>query len=105
MVWRGSAFEKYEPLKLMFESTKKMLFMDRQLFNSYLDGNIELKELIEGTQCDELYRNISEVFIAQEKKLVETGNLWKLQNKELILVDDDQFIKFKFDSSKFEIVN
>ena len=49
-----SPFSKYEPLKMVFTSTGKVLFMDKNAFHQYLSGNITQQELVELTECDEL---------------------------------------------------
>ncbi len=103
LVWRSPAFEKQEPLKLVFPTTGKFLFMEKQIFNSFLDGETTMKELIEKTECEEVYRNTKNVFVSAVKKEIDSGHLWKLKKGELILIDDDQFVITKLDLKNFEI--
>ncbi|OYX86819.1 MAG: hypothetical protein B7Y83_00330 [Flavobacteriales bacterium 32-34-25] len=93
-----SPFSKYEPLKMVFTSTGKVLFMDKNAFNSYLSGNISMQELVELTECDELYRNTQDVLG------VEKGHLWKASLNVLTLISDDEFVETKLDLKVFEIV-
>lgn len=93
-----SPFSKYEPLKMVFTSTGKVLFMDKNAFNSYLSGTISMQELIELTECDELYRN------TQDVQGVETGHLWKATLNVLTLISDDEFVQTKLDLTLFEVV-
>lgn len=98
LIWKSPAFCDYEPLKMVFTSTGKILFMDKNAFHQYLSGNITQQELVELTECDELYRNTKEV------ENIEIGHLWKATLNELTLVDDDQFVQTKLDLKVFEIV-
>ena len=90
------------PFKLTFTSTKKVLYFDDHYFRNYIQGNCTLEELIENTQCEELYRN-KEDFIGDGNFTIDAGSLWKLENKALVLVDDDNVFTTKFDLEKFEI--
>lgn len=91
-----------QPLKLVFTSTGKMLYMDENAFHAYLRGDITQGELIELTEMDELYRNTADIYAGST--IVESGHLWKLQKSTLTLVDDDQHITHELDLSVFEIV-
>ena len=104
LIWTSPAFCDYDPIKLVFDSTKKTLYMDKQAFMSYLEGNLTVPELIELTECDELYRNRIDYF-AENGSVIDAGSLWKKHNKELTLIDDDNiFTPVKADISIFEIV-
>ncbi|MFA9191159.1 hypothetical protein AAGV28_07220 [Flavobacterium sp. FZUC8N2.13] len=98
LIWDSPAFCEHEPLKMVFTSTGKVLFMDKNAFNSYLSGNISMQELVELTECDELYRNTQDVLG------VETGHLWKASLNVLTLISDDDFVETKLDLKVFEIV-
>lgn len=101
-IWKSPAFSDYEPLKMVFTSTGKVLFMDKNAFHSYLSGNISQQELIELTECDELYRN--KVDIEHNGYEIEAGHLWKASLNVLTLIDDDNHVETKLDVTKFEIV-
>ena len=98
LIWGDPPFCEHEPLKMVFTSTGKVLFMDRNAFHSYLSGNLSMQELVELTECDELYRN------TQEVSGVEKGHLWKASLSVLTLIDDDTFVETKLDLTLFEIV-
>lgn len=102
LVWKSPAFQNHSPLKMVFTSTGKMLFMDQQAFHSFLNNKITMKELVELTECDELYRNIKEVIVTKDFS-VDVGQLWKLKKETLYLVDDDNFVSSKLDLNVFEI--
>ena len=97
LIWNSPAFCEHEPLKMVFTSTGKVLFMDRNAFHAYLSGNLSMQELVELTECDELYRN------TQDFKGVETGNLWKASLNVLTLISDDEFVETHLDLKVFEV--
>lgn len=97
LIWGEPPFCEHEPLKMVFTSTGKILFMDKNAFHAYLSGNITQQELIELTECDELYRNTDEV-LGWDK-----GHLWKASKNVLTLVSDDDYIETKLDLTLFEI--
>lgn len=102
LVWKSPAFSDYEPLKIVFTSTGKTLYADKAAFISFLNGNITMQELIELTQCDELYRNTKD-FQGEGDFTIDAGSLWKLENKTLVLIDDDNVFTTKYEISFFEI--
>lgn len=102
MVWQCEPFKNYDPLKMVFTSTGKMLFMDKQAFHAFLNGYISQQELIELTECDELYRNKKD-FKGEGSFSIDAGHLWKSRRKELTLIDDDNIITAKMDLTLFEI--
>jgi lysyl-tRNA synthetase class II len=102
-IWQSDEFKDYEPMKMVFTSTGKVLFMDKQAFHSYLNGGITMQELIELTECDELYRNTKD-FISEGDCVIDAGSLWKSNRKELTLIDDDNIFTTKIDLTMFEIV-
>ena len=71
--------------------------MDKNAFHAYLSGNISQQELIELTECDELYRNTDEILG------LDKGHLWKASKNVLTLVSDDDYIETKLDLTLFEI--
>lgn len=102
LVWNSPGFENHSPLKLIFNGTKKILYMDENMCRSFLNGQLSLAEFIEATECDELYRNSVE--IKAKTFNVEAGHIWKCKQKKLILVDDDQFVTETFNDKKFIII-
>lgn len=103
LIWQSDEFKEYEPLKIVFESTGKTLYADKAFFMSFLDGNITLPELIELTQCDDLYRNTNDIN-TNDGFTVDQGSLWKAHDKELTLIDDDYQVTAKMNKLLFEIV-
>jgi hypothetical protein len=102
LIWESPAFSDYEPLKIVFTSTGKTLYADKAYFHSFLNGNITMQELIELTQCDDVYRNTKEL-LTDDNITVDQGSLWKANNKELTLIDDDNHITAKLNKLLFEI--
>lgn len=102
MVWKSDIANHTEPLKMIFTSTGKMLYMDKNAHMAFLNGQITMQELIELTEIDELYRNREEV-LSNEKVRVEPGSLWKCRKQTLILIDDDRQVTHKLNLDIFEI--
>lgn len=91
LVYRTPVFEDYEPLKLIFKSTGKVLYMDRNVFMAFLDNQIDMQELIEKTECLDVMRNTKQLKTEDGEVLYE-GSLWKKTAKEMILINDDEYI-------------
>lgn len=102
MVWMSDIANHSEPLKMIFTSTGKMLYMDKNAHTAFLRGEITMKELIELTETDDLYRNRIEV-VSNEQITVEAGSLWKCRKQTLILIDDDRHVTTKLNLDIFEI--
>lgn len=102
LIWKSPAFSDYEPLKIVFESTGKILYADKAAFTSFLNGNITMQELIELTQCDELYRNTNDI-TTDDGFTVDQGSLWKANDKEITLIDDEYHVTAKLNKLLFEI--
>lgn len=99
----GSDNEKYiPPILVLFPSTGKQLYFDRNLFEAFTRNEINQQELIENTQIEGLYRN--KYNIAVSKTAIDKLSLWKMVNNKLILIDDDCFVESDFDSSIFQKV-
>lgn len=103
-VWNSPAFNDYDPLKMIFTSTGKTLYMDKQAFLAYLRDDITQEELIEHTECDELFRNKKDVTL-ENGAIIDAGTLWKSLKNELTLIDDDNYIITKLDLTIFEIAD
>ena len=101
-IWQSPAFKDYEPLKIVFTSTGKTLYADKAYFHSFLENNISMQELIELTQCDELYRNTNDI-TTDDGFTVDKGSLWKAKGKEVILIDEDNYATAKLNKLLFEI--
>jgi acetylglutamate kinase len=82
---------KETPIKVMFPSTNKTLYFDKELFASYIADDIEQPELIECTECQGLFRNISKLLTNTHEE-IEEKSLWKKSHNKLILVDADEYI-------------
>lgn len=101
-IWQSPAFKDYEPLKIVFTSTGKTLYADKAYFHSFLENNISMQELIELTQCDELYRNTNDI-TTDDGFTVDKGSLWKATDKELTLIDQENYATAKLNKLLFEI--
>ena len=103
-IWQSPAFKDYEPLKIVFTSTGKTLYADKAYFHSFLENNISMQELIELTQCDELYRNTNDI-TTDDGFTVDKGSLWKATDKELTLIDQENYATAKLNKLLFEIAD
>ena len=101
-IWQSPAFKDYEPLKIVFTSTGKTLYADKACFHSFLDNKITMQELIELTQCDELYRNTNDI-LTEDHFIIDKGYLWKAKGNEVILIDEDNYATAKLNKLLFEI--
>lgn len=102
LVWQSEDFKDYDPLKIVFTSTGKTLYADKEAFLHYLNGDFNLEALIQHTQCDELYRNTVDFKADESNEIIEKGSLWKSINKKLTLIDNDNHVETML-SSVFEI--
>lgn len=102
-----SAYEKIthknEPLKVIFPTTKKMLYFEKNTIYSYLQKEIDQLELIEKLSCDGLFRNIDKITI-NEDYFIEKSSLWLKRGKEIFLLSDDEGISTIFSKELFQEV-
>jgi hypothetical protein len=103
LIWQSPAFSDFEPLKIVFRSTGKTLYADKPAFHSFLDGFLTQQELIELTQCDDLYRNTNDI-LTDDHFIIDKGYLWKANGKEVTLIDDDNYATAQLNKLLFEIV-
>ena len=102
LIWISPAFSDYDPIKIVFDSTGKTLFAHKQYFHDFLRKEITLQKLVELTQCENIYRNTNDI-ISNENTTIDKGSLWKAIGKDLVLVDDDQYITAQLNKLLFEI--
>lgn len=102
LIYQSSPFAKYTPLKMVFTSTGKLLFMDPLAFSKYIKGEITQAELIKLTECDDIYTNKHQV-TTPDYFTVDAGKLWKLKKQELSLVGNEH-ITTPLDLKVFELV-
>lgn len=102
LIFKSPAFSDYEPLKIVFTSTGKTLYADRQAFLHYLNGDFNLEALVQHTQCDDLYRNTKDL-LTDDDTTIDHGSLWKAIGKVLTLVDDENHVTAKMNKLLFEI--
>lgn len=102
LVWISPAFSDYEPISILFPSTGKLLYADKPAFLNYLNAEISIDTLINLTQCDNLYRNTTDLK-TDDGFVVDKGSLWKANGKELTLIDDDYEVSAQLNKLLFEI--
>jgi len=102
MVWLTDLFKEYEPLKLIFSSTGKVLYMDKSSFMAYLSNEISQEDLIKQTQCDNLYRN--KIDLTMDNQTIDAGSLWKSNQNKLHLVDSDDWLTTDLNTEIFESI-
>lgn len=93
-------FASHPPLKMVVESTGKILYFDEPKFQAFIDGNLEAAELIDQTECDGLFRNKVDVQIAKHD-IIDSGSLWKRKGKTLYLIDEDRHLPIVFPDDNF----
>lgn len=93
-------FASHPPLKIVVETTGKILHFDEQKFQAFVDGDLEAAELIEQTECDGLFRNKEDIQIAKHD-IIDSGSLWKLVGRNLTLVDDDRLAILLYNKEDF----
>lgn len=89
-----------EPLKVVFPTTKKVLYFDMNVFYAYLKEEIDQMELIEKTQCEGLFRNNTEM-ITNSNDNIDAGALWKKQGHYVYMVNDDEPVRCNYDEKLF----
>jgi hypothetical protein len=62
-----------------------------------------MQELIELTECDELYRNKRDL-VHDGGLIIDAGSLWKATRQTLTLIDEDNDLQETLDLDIFEIV-
>ncbi len=102
IVFSSDLFGEQQPLKIVFNGTNKVLYADRNLFNDFLNESLSMFDLIQATECEELYRNKTEV-ITEDGFHIEPGYLWKLKGQCVYMIDDDNFIESHLDLKAFEV--
>jgi hypothetical protein len=102
MVLHSEALKEFEPLKITFPGTGKVLYFDRNLFEAFSRGELSYSDLIKQTEIEELYRNWLE--IETTESVIEPGALWKRIGNFLTLVDDDMFVERHVAEEGFEVV-
>lgn len=102
MIWTAEPFSKYTPLKMVFTATGLLLFLDRQAYSMYIKGEITQEELIQLTECDDIYQNKIEITTA-DFYTVAAGNVWKAKKKELTLINHSE-ISTPLDLEVFELI-
>ncbi len=91
---------KNMPVKVLFPTTKKILYFDQNVFYAYLKQDIDQSELIEKTQCEGIFRNVSH-FRTNDKEEIEAHSLWKKEGDFLYLVDDDLPVRSSYVEALF----
>lgn len=102
LIWISPAFSDYEPVSIYFPATGKVLYADKPAFLDYLNAEISIDTLIKLTECDNMYRNTTDLK-TEEGLVVDKGSLWKAIGKELTLIDDDYDVTAVLNKLLFEI--
>lgn len=93
-------FASHPPLKMVVESTGKILYFDETKFKAFVEGEISQIILIQETQSDGLYRNKVDIQIAKHD-IIDSGSLWKRKGKTLYLIDEDRHLPIVFPDDNF----
>lgn len=94
IAWGGVIGETQEPIKIEFLSTGKVLYAHKETFMAFLQKEISMEQLIESTNCDDVYRNVLPVYYQGHE--VEQGYLWIRHKNKMVMVDDDDFLDIPF---------
>jgi hypothetical protein len=97
-------FEKLIPLKITFPKTGKLLYADKTVFMALLSDDISTEDAIKATQCDALCRNIEEIHDPETDVYIDPGALWKKYNNQVVLLDNDCFIRQYWNETLFKII-
>jgi hypothetical protein len=103
MMLTNETLKKYTPLKVYFPDAPGGLVLcyNQNLFAGFHDGGVHYSELIEATQCDDVYRNTIDLNV--HGMTVDSGALWMARGSELILIDDDMHLTYPLTKLAFEI--
>lgn len=102
IAWGGVIGETQEPIKIEFISTGKVLYAHKETFMAFLQKDISLEQLIESTQCDDVYRNAVSIYHDGEE--VEQGALWIRHKNKMVLVDDDSYVDTSWNPDLFYVI-
>lgn len=103
IAWGGVIGETQEPIKIEFLSTGKVLYAHKETFMAFLQKEISMEQLIESTNCDDVYRNNSEILC--NDGVFENGYLWIRQKNKMVLVNNDDYVETKFNENQFYAIN
>jgi hypothetical protein len=81
-----------QPLKVVFPSTKKVLYFDQNAFYAFHKKELTQLELLEKTQCEELCRSIIQLQ-SSSGDTIEPDTLFLKRNNSYIVADDDQYVE------------
>lgn len=102
IAWGGVIGETQEPIKIEFLSTGKLLYAHKETFMAFLQKEISMEQLIESTNCDDVYRNVLPIYCQGNE--VEQGYLWIRHENQMVLVDDDDYIDTSWNPEAFEVI-
>lgn len=102
IAWGGVIGETQEPIKIEFLSTGKVLYAHKETFMAFLQKEISMEQLIESTNCDNVYRNVLPIYYQGNE--VEQGYLWIRYQNKMILIDDDDHIDTTWNPEVFEVI-
>lgn len=91
---------QFTPYKMVVENTGKILYFDEDKFKAFLADEISQPEIITDLQCDGIYRNKLDVEISKHD-VIDSGALWILKDKKLILVDSDRYLPIHYPDDNF----
>lgn len=103
IAWGGVIGETQEPIKIEFLSTGKVLYAHKETFMAFLQKEISMEQLIESTNCDDVYRNNQE--IVYEYLIIDPGQLWLRHKNKMVLVNDDDFLDINWNENQFAVIN
>ena len=98
--FESPGIRSHDPIKVVFNSTKKVLYFDKNKFQAFANGEKDLEELVEETQCDGVFRNIVDIELRKDH-IIEHASLWKKVDNNFILIDDDQHIAVECTGGNF----
>lgn len=102
MALKKENFNGSVPLKVIYPESKIILYFNEELFNAYIEGSISKMELVEATQCDELYRNNIKITTLKDYS-IDAFSLWMRKGTNMILVDDDNYQEYSFVPHYFDV--
>jgi len=101
-MFENMTFES-QPLKVVFPTTNKVLYFDQNAFYAFHKKELTQIELLEKTQCNNLWRN-KRVIETNLGATIDPGTLFLQRNDCFILAETDDYFETKHHHDLFEIV-
>jgi len=103
-IFSNHLFDKREPLKITIPDKNLTLYCNMQTIHNFISGEISRQELEAYLKCDDLYRNTQNVKTDLHREEIDEGCLWRRIGDEVILINDDLYVRAPFKPDLFEVI-